>query len=450
MKVKVSSITYVKNGAAYIEKCLRSVMNQTLYEIEILVIDGGSTDGTREILFRLANEDNRMHIMEYSGSVGGQFNLALNLARGEYIAVCEADDYILTNKYEIQYNRAIQENADIISGCYYNFFSVREKEYRYSVDTGMVGESYDCLIEIAKDDYLIHPVNGFWNGLYKRNFLIENNIYMNETLGAAYQDISFSFLAQLYAQRIVFLSDKFHCYCIDNPYASMNSDKCIEMLMREYELLKQQLIHRGLWDKYRIIFLEWEICSYKHFLEFLTVDEKRELAICIYNVLEQQGINYVEHKDFLSKKYRNVVNCFFQGKENFVCAMLDHEKQNSRLLSFFREGIINSEKIILFGIGELGKKIYDCLFMMGKDIFIIDNNGALQSSGYNCEKVYCPEDIVLDNAYPIIVANVEYSHEIHQQLKELNVSEERIFICDDEEFFLRKIFVGFGDIYGHK
>ena len=59
---KITSITYVKNGAAYIERCVRSVANQSLREIEIIVVDGGSTDGTLTVLERLYREDPRIKI----------------------------------------------------------------------------------------------------------------------------------------------------------------------------------------------------------------------------------------------------------------------------------------------------------------------------------------------------------------------------------------------------
>lgn len=75
--VKVTSITYVKNGKDYIEQCLESIMNQTLKDIEIIVVDGGSTDGTAELIDALQSKDLRIKVLHKEGSVGAQFNAAL-------------------------------------------------------------------------------------------------------------------------------------------------------------------------------------------------------------------------------------------------------------------------------------------------------------------------------------------------------------------------------------
>ena len=93
--IKVSVLTYVKNDAAHIERCMRSVMAQDLPELEYLVVDGGSTDGTREIIDRLAEEDTRIRVIESEPGLGHQFNVGVKEARGEYIGVCESDDYLL-------------------------------------------------------------------------------------------------------------------------------------------------------------------------------------------------------------------------------------------------------------------------------------------------------------------------------------------------------------------
>ena len=100
-KIDVTVIMPSLNVCDYIEKAVRSVMEQTLENIEILCVDAGSTDGTLEILQALAKEDSRIQIINSQiKSYGYQLNLAISLAKGEYIGVVETDDYI--EKIEIQ------------------------------------------------------------------------------------------------------------------------------------------------------------------------------------------------------------------------------------------------------------------------------------------------------------------------------------------------------------
>ena len=132
-EIKVSVIIYVKNTVDYIEKCIRSVMNQTLQEIEILIVDGGSTDGTLDIIERVKKEDNRIRFFHSIASVGAQFNLGLQEARGQYIGICEADDYILPEMYEKQYQIALENQLDVVRAGYYQIFHVNNKEYRFKL-----------------------------------------------------------------------------------------------------------------------------------------------------------------------------------------------------------------------------------------------------------------------------------------------------------------------------
>ena len=124
--VKISALLASLNVADYIEQCIRSVMDQTLREIEILCIDAGSDDGTAEIIRRLAEEDDRIQFITVDvRSYGYQMNLGLKIAKGEYIAIVETDDYIDTDMFEQLYKKASQYSLDMVKGTLY------ESRYRF-------------------------------------------------------------------------------------------------------------------------------------------------------------------------------------------------------------------------------------------------------------------------------------------------------------------------------
>lgn len=447
---KITSITYVKNGAAYIERCVRSVANQSLREIEIIVVDGGSTDGTLTVLERLYREDPRIKILTSEGSVGAQFNMALKMATGEYIAVCEGDDYIFPDKYEAQYKIAKRYDLDVLRACYYRFFECGGKEYRYKVETGPSKERYDQLIETeGGDQFLALGINGFWNGIYRREFLVSHNIYMNETKGAAYQDISFSFLCQLYAKRVWFMSDAYHCYRIDNPEASSNDSKCIDMHIEEYELLRKRLIKNDLWERCQRMFLLWELGSYQYFInECSGADRLKEVRkICQALLVQHSRDN--SKKDRLPEGTMDLLQALFYDKNRFCALMLAQAKQNDRTIRYFENQGVNEKTMILFGAGHFGDIIYDFLKLSHKEIIVVDNSLKLQSEGYKNQKVHHPDSIGSFNKdYPIIIASTVCAGEMYKQLKVLGVEDRRIVICDNEELFLRKIFVRLNCRYG--
>ena len=122
--MKITVIMPSLNVAPYIEKCIQSVVNQTLQDIEILCIDAGSTDGTLEILEQFKREDSRIRIIHSDKkSYGGQVNMGIDMAKGKYIGIVETDDFIASDMYEKLYDIAESHNLDYAKGTYDNFIS---------------------------------------------------------------------------------------------------------------------------------------------------------------------------------------------------------------------------------------------------------------------------------------------------------------------------------------
>ena len=115
-KVKVSVIIPVYNTEKYLEKCLYSVCNQTLSDIEIICINDCSTDNSREILNKYAADDERIKIINFEENKGAAAarNAGIDAATGEYIGFVDSDDYPDLDFYEKLYNKA--ENRNLQGG----------------------------------------------------------------------------------------------------------------------------------------------------------------------------------------------------------------------------------------------------------------------------------------------------------------------------------------------
>ena len=115
--VKVSIIVPVYNVENYIERCLKSLVNQTLKDIEILIINDGTPDNSIEICEKYAKNDNRIKIFNKENEgLGLTRNYGIERATGEYIAFVDSDDYVTLDMCENLYNAAIENNADIVYG----------------------------------------------------------------------------------------------------------------------------------------------------------------------------------------------------------------------------------------------------------------------------------------------------------------------------------------------
>lgn len=115
MKPKVSVIVPVYKCEDFLEEMLHTLLNQTLQEVEFILVDDGSPDHSGEICDKYAAEDNRISVIhQENGGAGVARNAGLAKATGEYIGFCDSDDWIEVDMYEKMYNQATKHNADIV------------------------------------------------------------------------------------------------------------------------------------------------------------------------------------------------------------------------------------------------------------------------------------------------------------------------------------------------
>jgi len=159
--VKISVIIPAYNTAQYLATCLDSVIAQSQRDLEILVVNNGSTDDSLEILEEYVRKDSRIKLISrIHGEVADARNDALALATGEFVAFCDSDDSLPPNAYESLLHKAEQTGADVVAGSYYNMDDHGKQEL--------------CLFPVKKtlDIFeLFFSVPCVWNKLFRRSFL---------------------------------------------------------------------------------------------------------------------------------------------------------------------------------------------------------------------------------------------------------------------------------------
>lgn len=120
--IKISVIVPVYNCEKYLRKCISGILNQSFKELELILIDDGSTDSSGDICDEFAKSDNRVVVRhKENGGICSARNLGLDIARGEYIGFSDCDDLMNKYMYERLYEAAIKEQADI-AFCYCKTF----------------------------------------------------------------------------------------------------------------------------------------------------------------------------------------------------------------------------------------------------------------------------------------------------------------------------------------
>lgn len=437
-KIKVSVIIYVKNDYCHTERCIKSVLNQTLREMEVLIIDGGSTDGTKELAEKIASEDYRVRVISSEPGVGAQFNLGLREAKGEYIGICESDDYLLPEMYQEEYETAVQYQLDIVRADFNRFFEIEGKEIIFPVAIADSPNLYNCIIHPKKDRSILRAGSqGFWSGLYRRKFLLEQGITMNETPGASYQDMGFAFLSTICAERIMLLKQAFYCYRMDNPNSSENSPKKLTMVTDEYQLLKERLFKENLFEEYKEWYFFWKVNGMLWFYNRLSGTVKAEYASLMHHEIEDE-LKFTGYSGSeLSFACREVVN---KAKESYHALLTYFQQFNQDLQKMEQaiKGIHADQTIVIFGNGNMGKLLRCFMEYHEKKLAAyVDNNQKLWGSMENKIPVMAPEDAV--KSYPdavYMIANINAYLEMKKQLLDLDVKEENIVVCNNYEKIL--------------
>ena len=215
---KISILIPCCNVERYVSQCIESVLRQTLRDIELICINDGSTDSTLSILRSYEKQDERIRLINKTNSgYGDSMNQALALARGEYIGIVESDDFIDEGMFEALYAAAVQEDAEVVRSCYY--------EYKNGTDI-FVGNEWvpkNRTHNPNAETEAFFQAPAIWSAIYRRQWLVDEGIQFLPTPGASYQDTSFAFKCYACCTRFYMLDKAFLHYRIDNQTSSVNN-----------------------------------------------------------------------------------------------------------------------------------------------------------------------------------------------------------------------------------
>jgi len=190
----------VHNTEKYLDKCIESILNQTIKDFELIIVNDGSIDGSLEIIKNYMKDDSRIKLInneKASGNPGTPRNQAIEIAKGHYLGFVDSDDWIDNNMYKTLVEKAVQENSDIVfSGGFKNFKDgkIDERKYdnRYFNDT--------------KSKYFkFHESFMIWDKIFRTDVIKTFSIKLGETRAAV--DVPFIFKAYYYMHNVAFCSD---------------------------------------------------------------------------------------------------------------------------------------------------------------------------------------------------------------------------------------------------
>ena len=234
---KVSVIVPVYNVEKYIERCLDSLVNQTLKDIEIIVVNDGSTDGSKEKIQEYINKyKNIVYLEKENGGLSSARNYGIPYAKGEYIGFVDSDDYVELTMYEKMYNKAIEEKSDMVECDFIWEYPNKKRE-----DIGKIYSS--------KKEAIVEARVVAWNKIIKKDIIEKTKITFPE--GLRYEDIEFFYKIVPYLDKISFVKETLvHYVQRESSIANTQNERTGE-IFKIWENVLNYYIENNIFNEYR-------------------------------------------------------------------------------------------------------------------------------------------------------------------------------------------------------
>lgn len=249
MKDKLISIIIpAYNAEKYIERCLKSVINQTYKTLEILVIDDGSSDGTGKICDEFAKRDSRLIIIHKENEgVSKARNDGLKVATGEYVLFVDSDDWLENDMCELMLKKAQNDNLDIVVCEYKNYYE-NSKEFECISLKNYENLSFLDVISDEKTQYGGFP----WNKLIKKSII---EFKFNESVHF-YENLLFFLMNSQKQIKYGVVHNKLYNYCINDTSAVHSKKYSIKRLtILDAMNLVIPMVSQKLIDNYKYVYL---------------------------------------------------------------------------------------------------------------------------------------------------------------------------------------------------
>lgn len=270
--MKYSVIIPVYNVEKYINRCVKSILSQRYNDLEIILIDNGSTDRSGSICDIYANEYANISVYHIENhGVGSARNFGLSKARGEFIYFVDSDDYLVGNLFADFADKLVLD-MDLAVFSYYNSFEEDLTEKQRTEKSLPFKGNYDKdgFIKIFKELFLSDMLYTVWNKIYRREFLLENNLSFEQyELG---EDVRFNLDVYREVNKIYLSQDSYYVYVIGRKGSAMSGYKPKRL---QYQLQELKMVDDLLSD--------WNLDS----SGFDNTVKARILMSNIYNITKQ-------------------------------------------------------------------------------------------------------------------------------------------------------------------
>lgn len=252
-QIYVSVILTVYNTEKYLTECISSIINQSLNNIEIIIINDGSTDKSLEIINNFAKEDFRIKVINQK-NLGAAVarNNGILIANGKYLSILDGDDTFDNNMLESMYLQAEKNGSQIIVCPYRNLDDIKEIKRGISIPKDIENLEVFSANDISEQIFQISNPAA-WSKLFRKDFILNNNIKFQDLKTC--NDLYFTYFALSLANKISILNKSFVIYRNKSCSAiSRSRGEKFTNIFKAMNQLKKSLIVHNLYDHFLLSF----------------------------------------------------------------------------------------------------------------------------------------------------------------------------------------------------
>lgn len=295
-KVSLSVIVPVYNTGKYLSTCLDALVAQTISDMEIIVVDDHSSEDISKVVYPYSGRADRLirfERLEQHKGPGGARNRGLALARGEYVAFCDSDDWVDITYYQTCLEAMKRRDASVGMCSLARVYDYNRSDTlfkcKYDQEFTVAGE-FAIKLLTRQIDVGVQVIPSTVNKIYRRDYL--SRIHLHFVEDKLFEDLLFSFICIMNAPKIVFIPGVvYHHYKRQNSIVQSFDKRHIDDFVTIFALLREQLHNTGKYDEYRFNY-------YKYFEQF-------------YNLIVREIFEFVpnetERKEYLAYSFRKVM-----------------------------------------------------------------------------------------------------------------------------------------------
>lgn len=283
MRPTVSVIVPVYNVEKHLAKCLDSLVNQTLDNMEIIVVNDSSPDNSQKIIDDYAKKYPQIKpFIKPNGGIADVRNFGLSKVTGEYVGFLDSDDYTSVDMYEKMYNKAKLDHSDVVVS---NFNWVSSKEKRLQKEGPYSGGK----------EMMVHLFATLWNKIYKMDFL--KKVKIQFPTGNRYEDACFLYCLSPNVNKVSFVDEAFVSYVQHETSITHTNNSQVKNMITVFHIIVDYFKTNNFYDEY---YAELEYLHIKFFLgnSFLRssqIDDKHDRKQTImlgWNLLNEEFPNW--------------------------------------------------------------------------------------------------------------------------------------------------------------